>query len=81
MKPVRRHGFVVSPRLTFPVLLVVVLLMFLVFATVDSGDISDVRIVGTIIVTAGILILFGILIVLSRAGRRRPETDSATAGV
>jgi hypothetical protein len=75
MRPSRRRGFVISPRLAFPVLLVVVLLMFLVFASLDRGYASTARIVATAIVAGGILLLFGVLAFFSRV--RRPEQDAA----
>jgi hypothetical protein len=64
-----RPGFVASPRIVFPALLVVVIVMFLVFASIDSQDVSQARIDATAIVTAAILILFAVLAVVSRVRR------------
>jgi len=77
LKPHRRYGFIISPRLAFPVLLVIVLLMFLVFATMGGG-VSDARIVGTVVVTVGLLLLFGILALLSRSGGPKPRNAEAS---
>lgn len=79
MRPARRHAFVVSPRLTFPALLVIVIVMFFVFASLDSGDVSSARVVATVIVSAAILLLFGILAVASRMGRRGTSEDQGTS--
>jgi len=49
--------------------------MFLVFASLDSGEVSGARVVATVIVTAAILILFGILFVASRVGGSEPAED------
>ena len=75
MRTARRPGFVVSPRIAFPALLIIVVLMFLVFASLDSGEVSGARVVATVIVTAAILILFGILFVASRVGGSEPAED------
>ncbi len=79
MRPARRRAFVVSPRIAFPALLVIVILMFFVFASLDSGDVSTARVVATVIVSAAILILFGMLAVASRVGRRESSEDQGTS--
>ena len=76
MRPARRPGFVISPRIAFPVLLVVVILMFFVFASLDSGEVSTARVVATAIVASAILILFGILAVVSRFRGSEPAEES-----
>jgi len=70
----RRRGFVISPRIAFPVLVVLVLAMFVVFFTLDSGAISMARIASTVLVSIALIVMFGILALLSRIGRdRRPS--------
>jgi len=66
-----RRGFVISPRVAFPVLLVVVIAMFLVFASTDGGVVPDARITGTLIVTVALLLVFGLLALLTRSDGRR----------
>ena len=77
MESSRRHGFAAPPRIVFPALILIVLAMFLVFATVDSQNISAARILGTVVVGALILILFAIMAILAR-GRTRREPEKAT---
>jgi hypothetical protein len=75
MQLMRRHGFVVSPRLVFPALLIVVLVMFFVFAPLDSQGVSAARILGTVIVGAVIIVLFLILAILSRVRRGKDTVE------
>jgi len=75
----RRHGFVASPRLVFPALLLIVAAMFLIFASQDTQYVSGARILGTAIVAIAIIILFAILAVTSRV-RRGVETADQASG-
>jgi hypothetical protein len=73
----RRHGFVVAPRVVFPTLILVVAVMFLIFASLDGQNVPAARILGTAIVGAAILILFAVLAILSR-GRRERDSEKVT---
>lgn len=72
----RRTGFVLPPRMAFPVLLVVVLVMFIVFASLDARDVSAARVVATAIVLTVILVVFGILALVSRVRPRNGEEEN-----
>jgi hypothetical protein len=67
----RRRGFVASPRVVFPTLIIVVVVMFLIFASLDGQAVPAARILGTAIVGAAILILFAVLAIMARARRGR----------
>lgn len=71
MRSKLRRGFMISPRIAFPVLLVIVVAMFFIFASFSGTGVSSARIVSTAIVSILLLFLFGILAVVSRAGGRR----------
>jgi len=53
--------------------------MFLVFASMGSGAVSDARITGTVIVTVALLVVFGLLILLTRGGRPEKPVVRAEA--
>jgi ABC-type dipeptide/oligopeptide/nickel transport system permease subunit len=76
----RRRGFVISPRIAFPVLLVVVLGMFIVFVTMDGGAVSTARIVGTVLVSIALIVMFGILALISRLARERTLKEEEEEG-
>ena len=65
----RRPGFVASPRLVFPALIVVVVTMFHIFDSFGNQDVSTARILATTIVGAVILILFAVLAIAARRSR------------
>jgi hypothetical protein len=73
MRLTRRAGFVASPRTAFPVLIVIVALMFLLFASLDTQGVSPARIFGTALVGALILLLLGTLALLSRGKKPAPN--------
>jgi hypothetical protein len=62
---IERRGFVASPRVFVPVLMVLVAL--LAVASLSGGEVSSARIVATVVVGTAIVVVFGVLAVLSRA--------------
>jgi fumarate reductase subunit D len=71
-----RAGFTASPRLVLPVL-VVVMVVFLILASLGGQDVSSARILGTAIVGAIIIALLGVLAIIAR-GRRRAAVQDGT---
>ena len=61
----RRSGFLTPPRMIVPALVVVVAALAL--ASLDGGSVSSVRILSAVAIGIGMVILFGLLVVLSRA--------------
>ena len=74
-----RPGFVVSPRVVVPALLVVVLV--LVASIRRRGNLVGQRVAATIVVGTAILLLLGVFAILSRSRRPGRGQNPGGAGV
>jgi hypothetical protein len=68
MELIRRPGFVASPRIIVPVIILIVLLILI--ASLGSGDVSTEHLAATVVVGVALLALFAFLAILSRAHSR-----------